>query len=206
MRRQHQKSPKADRNTGPAPSSPPGPADTSGNTSSNYPPQPAPLTSNYPTQSSSSHGASSYPLPSEPRAPPPYQGPKIDRRAPSEVGLHEQLPLINSLPNGTNVVIIEGQPKQPPWTIRDVEPRHHLLAGFESMPPNLQYDEVEKRGYTPYDNHGNPVILHQYEGSRGIRHVFRDDPEWEDPVVNNVRMDDPFRKRPKDGSELPRPR
>lgn len=117
-----------------------------------------------------------------------------DRRAPTEIPSSEQLPLINSLPNGTNVVIIDGRPKQPPWTIKDVEPRHHLMASFERLPYGEQLAAVSQNFYCPYDIHGIPVILKEgrdEEGRPRLRHVFKNEDGWKDPVVDNVRTDDP---------------
>ncbi|KAL9061512.1 MAG: hypothetical protein Q9162_000043 [Coniocarpon cinnabarinum] len=119
----------------------------------------------------------------------------IDRRAPSEIPPHESLPLINNLPNGTNVVIIDGRPKQPPWNIKDVEPRHHLVADFEHMPLERQLNAVQVQQYCPYDIHGLPVVLGEERDEMGqlvrLRHVFKGDEGWRDPVTDNVRTDDP---------------
>lgn len=107
----------------------------------------------------------------------------------------EQLPLIHTLPNGTNVLILpDGNPKQPPWTIRDIEPRHHLMSGFDGMSYEYQQKMV-RHGYCPYDVHGNPVVLGYDEKDRNLKHIFKSDPEWRDPVVDKVRIDDPLREK-----------
>lgn len=121
-----------------------------------------------------------------------------DHRAPAELDPNESLPQITFLPSHTNVIIINGEPKHPPWTIRDIAPRHHLVPFWDTLPLAEQQYHIDSLGYLPYDIYGNPVLVQLHvlpDGSRKYRHIFRDQPEWEDPVVNNIRTDDPHRAR-----------
>lgn len=127
----------------------------------------------------------------------PRRAAALDRRAPSQIPLHEALPEIGWLPSHTNVIMIAGEPKQPPWTIRDIAPRHQLRPDFELLPLDDQRLLVDREGYLPYDIYGNPVLTRFPPLSGGPKavHVFRDDPRWEDVIVDSVRTDDPFLPR-----------
>lgn len=120
----------------------------------------------------------------------------IDRRGLDQIQDTEPLPAITWLPSHTNVIMIGGEPKQPPWTLRDIAPRHHLSSKFADMwPPAAQYDYIQTTGYLPYDIHGNSVLV-RFVGDRGRAiHIFRDDPRWQNPVINNTRTDDPWAHR-----------
>ena len=73
---------------------------------------------------------------------------------------------------------------------------------------------VSSTHYCPYDIHGNPVILREERDREGnairLRHVFKGDEGWMDPVQDNVRTDDPRemarRERMRQQSEREMPR
>ncbi|KAI9658460.1 MAG: hypothetical protein M1831_003898 [Alyxoria varia] len=116
----------------------------------------------------------------------------IDRRAPSEFDKDEPMPLIHSLPYGTHVLILDGQAKQAPWTMRDVEPRLHLIKGLDNWPHDAQLQHIRETFYCPFDVHGNPVLLGWDEQDRNLKHIFKDDPQWRDPITpEGIRGDDP---------------
>lgn len=94
-----------------------------------------------------------------------------------------------------------GNPKQPPWTIREIEPRHHLIAGFDTMDPMVQLQWIRDKGYSPFDIRGDPVLvvptMNEEIGSDGVKRVrycqkFKGDYGWRDPVRDNLRTDDPW--------------
>ena len=68
------------------------------------------------------------------------------------------------------------------------------MAGFDQHPFELQA-KILQHGYCPYDVHGNPVIVGWDDRDKNWKHVFKGDPEWQDPVVNKVRIDDPLRDK-----------
>ena len=150
-------------------------------------PPPAIFPSGYPPPLASHPSPAAGPVGSRYIDPPPKG--HIDKRGPSEIPPGEPLPKIHALPNGTNVVIIDGRPKQPPWNIKDVEPRHHIIAGFDDMPLEAQQMAIDVQQYCPYDIHGSPVNVVR-DGNR-YRQVFEGENDWQDPVVDNVRRDDP---------------
>ena len=102
------------------------------------------------------------------------------------------MPLIHSLPYGTHVLILDGQAKQAPWTMRDVEPRLHLIKDFDSWSHEAQLQHIRETYYCPFDVHGNPVLLGWDEQDRNLKHIFQDDLQWRDPITpEGIRGDDP---------------
>ena len=133
---------------------------------------------------------------------PPHRG-AVDRRALVEIHPSEPLPKFHSLPKGTDIIIDESQPRQPPWTLHDLDPRHHLVAGFDDISFEAQLSLKVEKNYCPFDVQGNPVltknVLNQEGRTRRMRHVFKDDKLWRDPVQNGVRLDDPKKDREIEG-------
>lgn len=112
---------------------------------------------------------------------------------PSDLDPTTPVPLIYYLPIGTNVALLPGstQPKSRPWTIRDLEPRHHIFSGFNNLSGREQHDLIYVHGYLPYDLYGNAVLCEYQPERRGYRHVFAGEPSWSNPVRQDHRVDAP---------------
>lgn len=113
--------------------------------------------------------------------------------SPSDLNIEQPVPLIYYLPIGTNVALLPGsaQPKPRPWTIRDLEPRHHVFSGFNELSGIEQHDLIFVHGYLPYDLYGNAVICRYQPERRAYRHVFAGESAWTNPVKDDRRTDAP---------------
>lgn len=63
------------------------------------------------------------------------------------------------------------------------------------MPLDVQIASIQSNAYCPYDVHGHPVVINDLRDEEGrvirLKQLFKNDTEWKDPVVDNVRTDDP---------------
>lgn len=112
---------------------------------------------------------------------------------PTDIPLHIEVPQIWYLPIGTNVALLPNStlPKGRPWTIRDLEPRHHVYPNFDNLDRRTQKDLIYVHGYLPYDLFGNAVLCREDPRTRRYKHVFMGDEGWENPVMHDMRTDAP---------------
>ena len=106
----------------------------------------------------------------------------------------QPLPFISALPNGTSVRLVRGEggqtlPQPAPWTIHDLDPRHHVIEGFNKLPLEVQEREIFNRSHLPFDIHGQPVIFEFNAKTDNYQYIFPSDPAWKNPVVGSERLD-----------------
>jgi len=66
-----------------------------------------------------------------------------------------------------------------------------VYPNFDHLDKREQQSLIFTHGYLPYDLFGNAVLCKKDPITGRYRHVFMCDPEWSNPVRNDVRTDAP---------------
>lgn len=94
------------------------------------------------------------------------------------------------------MLIAPNVPKPAPWTINELDPRHHFNPAFDNMTPEQQEDQLFGREYLPFDFDGHPILL-RYDKAQGkYVHIHPGQPDYEDPIQDSVRTDSKEHRTP----------
>lgn len=87
------------------------------------------------------------------------------------------------------MLVAPGRPKAAPWTINELDPRHHWNPTFNDLTLEHQEHELFEKKYLPFDPYGRSILIKWDEIRGKFTQIAPHEPGWADPVVNSIRQD-----------------